>query len=65
MLNQPKLFFDLVYPNFKGTCIEFINGIMQERFALKLALAFWGKFCKMQKAIQGSNKLNQKIDNLY
>jgi hypothetical protein len=21
--------FDLVYPNFKGTCIEFINGIMQ------------------------------------
>jgi hypothetical protein len=24
-----KKFFDLVYPNFKGTCIEFINGIMQ------------------------------------
>jgi hypothetical protein len=23
------------------------------------------KFCKMQKAIQGSNKLNQKIDKLY
>ena len=23
------LIFDLVYPNFKGTCIEFRNGIMQ------------------------------------
>jgi hypothetical protein len=32
----------------------------QERFALKFARVFLGKFCKMQKAIQGSNKLNQK-----
>ena len=59
------------------TCKYKISLILskKERFALKLASIFLGKltntismqvpFCKMQKAIQGSNELNQKIDNLH
>ena len=65
--------FDLVYPNFKGTCIEFRNGIMQVCWHFKKGLySIWqGHFlgnsvkCRKQyKAPTNSiRKLTICIDN--
>ena len=65
--------FDLVYPNFKGTCIELINGIMQVCWHFKPGLhwnwqGYFGenssKCRKQYKALTNSiRKLTTCIDN--
>ena len=65
--------FDLVYPNFKGTCIEFINGIMQVCWHFKKGLHwnwqgyFWGNSVKCRKQYKAPTnsirKLTICIDN--
>ena len=73
MLNLPKLFFCLVYPNFKGTCIEFLNGIMQVCWHFKKGLHwncqgyFWKNSVKCKKQYKAPTysirKLTICIDN--
>ena len=65
--------FDLVYPDFKGTCIEFINGIMQVCWHFKKGLHwncqgyFWKNSVKCRKQYKAPTnsirKLTICIDN--